>query len=636
MKYFPLFLAAILLWAPMHAIAQQEAQPISFKKNLRTTGTPLTAPSQRLNKSEAMTPIWSDDFSSPSNWVISKDPTTSDNWVIGTTPPLHTLDRIKSTTASNGFALFDSDKLCSRKQIAFISTANPIDLSSHPYVKLNFQQNYGKFYDSTFVSISTDGTTFYRQKVNAEYNNNDFSNNPENVSVNISGIAGGKKTVWLRFSYYSITPSTAKDTLCGYSWQVDDVALYDIPQNDITLNKAFVEVGPSLFYSQIPKTQIDSVRFLALVSNTGTAKQTGVKLNVNVSDGNKVVYNQDSFVIDTVHYLETDTFAILKNYFLPSALVNASYTFTLKATQKELDADSTNNILTQRFSITDSIYARDKGDLVNAGYTSPNIYKGGEMDASVMGILYGIVKDDMASSVSVYIDSLTSLNTSLNAIIYEVTAVNGSTTPAFTQILSSDFYVVSSIAKKGKWVHLPLKKNGHEILSSQKTYLVAIQTYDVAPKSDGIPAKRILFKSDISTKQRGYVTWVYLSTPQIYNGQSYNWVVTKDLPFIRLNLHKNTVGISELNRISALTVQQNQPNPSGVGTAIRYNLGMAANVQLEVIDMIGRRVFASNEGMKAAGEQVIHLNTSELAPGVYFYTLRAGGNAITKRMLVRD
>jgi hypothetical protein len=40
--------------------------------------------------------------------------------------------------------------------------------------------------------------------------------------------------------------------------------------------------------------------------------------------------------------------------------------------------------------------------------------------------------------------------------------------------------------------------------------------------------------------------------------------------------------------------------------------------------------------MKAAGEQVIHLNTSELAPGVYFYTLRAGGNAITKRMLVRD
>jgi hypothetical protein len=635
MKIFQLFLSVILLGAQTYATAQQEAQPVSVKKSSVNIGKPLNTSSMRLSRSAGVTPIWSDDFSNPSNWVISKDPTTTDNWEIGTTPPLHTLNRIKSNTASNGFALFDSDKLCSRKQIAFISTASPIDLSAHPFVKLNFQQNYGKFYDSTFVSISTDGATFYRQKVNAEYINNDFSTNPENVSMDISALAGGKKTVWLRFSYYSITPSTAKDTLCGYSWQVDDVALYDIPQNDITLNKAFTEVGSALFYSQIPKTQIDTVRFLGLVSNTGTAKQTGVKLNVNLSDGNKVVYNQNSFIIDTVRYLERDTFAILKNYFLPPAK-NSTYTITLKATQSEVDADTTNNIIIQKFSVTDSVFARDKGDLVTSGYTSPNIYKGVEMDASVMGILYGVVQNDIASSVSVYIDSLTSLNTSLNALIYEVTPVTGSNTPTFTQILSSDFYIIASNNDKGKWVHLPIKKNGHEMLSAKKTYLVAIQTYDVAPKSNGIPAKRILFKSDISTKQRGYVTWVYLSTPQIYNGQSFSWVVTKDLPFIRLNLHKNTVGISEHYRIAGLTVQQNQPNPSGVGTSIHYNLGAAANVQLEVVDMIGRRVFASNEGMKTVGEQVVHLNTSELAPGVYFYTLRAGAYAITKRMLVRD
>ena len=103
MKILNLVCSLVFLWAPMCVIAQQA----------------LPAPGARLTKSASLPPIWSDDFSSPSKWVISKDPSTTDNWIIGTTPPLHTLDRIKSTTASNGFALFDSDKLCTKRQIAF-------------------------------------------------------------------------------------------------------------------------------------------------------------------------------------------------------------------------------------------------------------------------------------------------------------------------------------------------------------------------------------------------------------------------------------------------------------------------------------------------------------------------------------
>jgi hypothetical protein len=632
MKINAVFILLIVCCIPAFSNGQGLQQGAVVKKINNPTLAPVAPLS--YNKMAGTTPIWSDDFSVPANWILSKDPATSDNWVIGTTPPVHTLDKIKSSTAANGFALFDSDQLCSHNQIAYLSTSNPIDLSAHPNVKLSFQQNYGKFKDSTFVAVSTDNISWVKFSVNADYDNNDFSPNPENVSINISSAAGGKKTVWLRFIFYSVSPKMGPDAGCAYSWQIDDVNITDIPKNDIALKKAFIEVGSALFYSQIPKSQIDYIRFLALSSNLGTSYQTGVKLNVSVSDGTSQVYNQDSYVLDTMRYMEKDTFAIFNNYFLPSALSNKTYTVTLKAKQNEIDFDTTNNSIVRSFAITDSVLARDKGDLINSSYTSPNIYKGGESDGSSMGVLYSLVQPMVASSVSVYIDSLTSLNTSISAYIYEANPA-GAATP-FTKILSSDFYLISSSSKKNKWVSLPIKKNGAEVLSAKKLYLVSIVVTDVYPSSGTIPAKRVLFKSDISTKQRGYVTWVYLSTPQLINGQTINWVVTKDAPFIRLNLQKNVVGLKEISNPSSLEVFQNEPNPFEKTSRIRYILQQPATIKIELFDITGRRLNVWNEGLKNQGEHDFSLNAEGITAGTYFYTLHANGFSVTKRLLVAN
>lgn len=176
------------------------------------------------------TAFWSDDFSNPANWTISNQAGNSDNWVIGTTPPSGSfaIPVIASTTAANGFALFDSDLLCSGNQIADLTTANSISTIGHSVVQLQFQQYYRRFDDSCIVFVSIDGTTWTAFPVNYTLANNDFvSANPEIVNIDITSVAANQATVWLRWEFYS--PSTfvgpAGAPGCAYAWMIDDVNL---------------------------------------------------------------------------------------------------------------------------------------------------------------------------------------------------------------------------------------------------------------------------------------------------------------------------------------------------------------------------------------------------------------------------
>lgn len=82
------------------------------------------------------------------------------------------------------------------------------------------------------------------------------------------------------------------------------------------------------------------------------------------------------------------------------------------------------------------------------------------------------------------------------------------------------------------------------------------------------------------------------------------------------------------------SVSQNTPNPSLVSTSIEYQLSTASKVNLKVVDLTGRIVIEMNEGNKSVGTHAIEINTSRLTKGVYFYTLTAGNEKISKKMIV--
>lgn len=78
----------------------------------------------------------------------------------------------------------------------------------------------------------------------------------------------------------------------------------------------------------------------------------------------------------------------------------------------------------------------------------------------------------------------------------------------------------------------------------------------------------------------------------------------------------------------------NYPNPFNPTTTIRYTLPRAAEVRLEVFNVIGERVRVLENRTKPAGEYEVSFDATGLGSGIYFYTLRAGDFVTTKTMVV--
>ena len=93
------------------------------------------------------------------------------------------------------------------------------------------------------------------------------------------------------------------------------------------------------------------------------------------------------------------------------------------------------------------------------------------------------------------------------------------------------------------------------------------------------------------------------------------------------------VGINE-NEFNAASVSQNYPNPFTNTSIVSVNLSKASNLSLEIFNLTGQKVYEINNGHSNAGTHNLVINAENLSSGVYFYTVNAGNNAITKKMII--
>jgi len=79
-------------------------------------------------------------------------------------------------------------------------------------------------------------------------------------------------------------------------------------------------------------------------------------------------------------------------------------------------------------------------------------------------------------------------------------------------------------------------------------------------------------------------------------------------------------------------LHQNYPNPFNPSTKISFELSSKAAVELDVFDILGRRVSHVDFGMLGIGTHNYDFDGSDLSSGVYFYRLKAGGSTQVKKM----
>lgn len=84
---------------------------------------------------------------------------------------------------------------------------------------------------------------------------------------------------------------------------------------------------------------------------------------------------------------------------------------------------------------------------------------------------------------------------------------------------------------------------------------------------------------------------------------------------------------------------QNHPNPFNPRTEITYVLRKNCRVRLDIVNVRGQRVVTLVDEYQRAGRKIVRwdgrsASGDELASGVYFYQLNAGGRAVTRKMVL--
>ncbi|GEM_PF-2999900 len=85
---------------------------------------------------------------------------------------------------------------------------------------------------------------------------------------------------------------------------------------------------------------------------------------------------------------------------------------------------------------------------------------------------------------------------------------------------------------------------------------------------------------------------------------------------------------------SVYTLHQNYPNPFNPSTTLEFEIPVAAQVQLEVFDIIGRRVAVLANAMLSAGRHSVRFDASRLSSGMYLYRLVADEFVDVKKMIL--
>ncbi len=104
--------------------------------------------------------------------------------------------------------------------------------------------------------------------------------------------------------------------------------------------------------------------------------------------------------------------------------------------------------------------------------------------------------------------------------------------------------------------------------------------------------------------------------------------------FILRIVPANLVGIEDgLGIPSVVELEQNYPNPFNPSSIIRFGVPKTSEVQLEVFDVLGRRVATLVNGeTKQPGRYNIQFNAGDLSSGMYIYRLVIGDKVLTKKM----
>ena len=435
---------------------------------------------------------WTSDFSDQSDW------TASGGWVIGTDVPAGSysdgMGAIASTTADNGFAMYDSDDI--NGTAGSLTMTNPIDLSDATNTGLILEFYGRNFYDSLWVEYSIDGA-IWDDIGNMYYgiDVNQSSENPSTLRYNLN-VLDGESTVWLRFRYEAGNGA-------GYASMIDDIIIEELHDNDIELVESMLDHTTALYgyYGMTPVSLVQDQLIRAVVKNVGSQTQTGVQLNTSVSRNGVTVYEGNSAIQNLAPGVTDTLFSA--TYFKP--VDTGSYYLNVDFEQSETDATIDNNgedsIV---FQVTDSMFSR--------AYWLSRTYSASSLGANAeFACNYFINAPVEINSANVIIHAATAEGCEIRMKLY---SLNDNTFER-TLLLTSDTALTPESAESGSVAfRFPFNKDGVNEFLEEGSYTLALEVISIPDGGEfymyGDNKSPGVYSSSSSVKSEG--TWYTFNT----------------------------------------------------------------------------------------------------------------------------
>jgi hypothetical protein len=614
--YHPAILMALLTTV---ASAQNSATSHRLGNAVKQVHHPVTSDRGHMNHPIQRDVIWSDDLSDPATWVSGtgsgRDP---DTWVIGTAGPTGTYSQsygtLASTTAANGFALFDSDRACGGNQEATLRTANPVDLSAYPGALLQFEQLFSRFRGDCYVDISSDATNWTSYLINEEVNVNASTANPDLREVNISAF-GGEQTVYIRFRYYSTEAFHGAGAGCDYAWMIDDVALVTLPDHDMAVDLGYVsQTASGEEYGRVPLSQwVPSLLVGAEVNNYGGQPQTNVLVDIacTAPDGTEVFTVQ--------HFIgnldATDTIVTSGQASIPDPMIGAyTVTYTVTSDQAAFDSNTENDSRMRKFQATDHIYSLDNVGGHPPGYqilqqVGTRSFLSNAENVKLMNF-YVIHHPMTVTGMEIGLGPASEAGARIAISILDTTDIFRPNPVVNEPLVESDQYTLTQAQVAA----------GKVTIEFPGPYTLQPGAYYAVASLFAVGDNDVYVLDDRTVPQPNAASMVWLpfdpgTNQHLYGGNGTAWAV-------RLTSDP-TIGLEEYHELNGISMY---PNP----TSNSLRITTRANVKHTVLitDMMGALVRTTTFN----GSDLLDL--SDLAPGVYAVQVSDGTKKTVRQVMV--
>ena len=601
----------------------------------------------------------------PTGWSITNNNANNSQWEWNTVYQNGRFSAnttaIASTSAANGFMSLPADfyntpipttgavAMDTYFESSSLSLTNGgLNPTGFPSVWITYQQSMRYCCSGgnrLVVQVSSDNfVTFQEYDATNAIAVNAASGSFSNI-INISTAAANQADIKVRF---------LSSGNSHYYWMIDDFAVIEGPQNDVELREPYMEFNFDYaynpFYGQIPYDLFPPLPMSGFLYNNGSNTLTGMALTAAITHdsfpggaaGSGVVYSTSStpmtmlsgIVRDTADYVVTNS-----PRFVPLQL--GSFRVDMLATSDSIDENFGNEVSTQFFTTSDTVFARD--DNGYGGSTGPSSYvrsgsTGGTAAGDRFATMY-VVESRTGNN------QLTKVPTSITfRVTNDIENIGAEISPKVwfyneDSLAGATGSIAASIGPEVAGSFIP-----YTLTAADTSSFLTIPLTSGTAVTNGLDSGQYIVGWESVNANASGVTMTVANdassgalqdnvTCFIDLGHDPGWGWVDVNPVIRLNL-ANLPFSTGIESIQNSTANFNvAPNPNNGLFKLTISTKVATEYTLNVRNMLGQSVYT--DVINVNGSLTEQMDLTSYEKGVYFVSLENSSERLVKKVVVK-